>query len=167
MTARASRFAILPITLLGFALRVVGVLSQSLWRDEVDALLFATRPLGQFVEMFRQPGQNGPLFFIALRPWLAAAGHSEFALRFPSVLAGALSIPLLYVLVARLAGRRVALVAALLMATAPYGVWYGQEAKMYCAADRPRAGDAPGNHADRAGHHSSISRPWPGSRSIS
>ena len=81
--------------------------------------------------MFRQPGQNGPLFFIALRPWLAAAGHSELALRFPSVLAGALSIPLLYVLVARLAGRRVALVAALLMATAPYGVWYGQEAKMY------------------------------------
>ena len=131
MSARASRFAILAITLLGCAVRAAGLLSQSLWRDEVDALLFATRPLGQFVEMFRQPGKNGPLFFLALRPWLAVAGHSEFALRFPAVFFGALSVPLLYILADRLAGRKVALLAALLMATAPYGVWYGQEAKMY------------------------------------
>lgn len=122
---------VLSITLLAFALRSLTLLSQSLWRDEVDALLFATRPLPQLLEMFRQPGQNGPLFFLALRPWLAVAGHSEFALRFPSVLFGTLSIPISYMLFARLAGRRAALVGALLMATAPYGVWYGQEAKMY------------------------------------
>jgi 4-amino-4-deoxy-L-arabinose transferase-like glycosyltransferase len=131
MSARASRLAVLAITLLAFALRVAGLLSQSLWRDEVDALLFATRPLEQFVAMFRQPGQNGPLFFLGLRPWLGAAGHSEFALRYPAVLAGTLSIPVLYALVSRLAGRKVALAAALLLSTAPYGVWYGQEAKMY------------------------------------
>lgn len=125
------RGLVLAATLLAFALRALPLLSQSLWRDEVDALLFATRPLSQLLDMFRQPGQNGPLFFLALRPWLAAAGHSEFALRFPSVLFGTLAVPLLYVLVMRLAGRPVALVAALLMATAPYGVWYGQEAKMY------------------------------------
>lgn len=131
MSARASRLAVLAITLLAFALRAGGLLSQSLWRDEVDTLMFATQPLDQFIAMFRQPGQNGPLFFLLMRPWLAAAGHSEFALRFLAALAGVLSVPILYVLTARLAGRRVALVAALLMAAAPYGVWYGQEAKMY------------------------------------
>jgi mannosyltransferase len=131
MSPRASRTILLGVMLLAFALRVATLLTQSLWRDEVDALLFATQPLDQFVAMFRQPGQNGPLFFLALRPWLAVTGHTEFALRFPSALAGVLSVPLLYALVARLAGRRAGLVAALLMATAPYGVWYGQEAKMY------------------------------------
>jgi len=119
------------VTLLAFALRVLPLLSQSLWRDEVDALLFATRPLPQLLEMFRQPGQNGPLFFLALRPWLAIVGHSEFGLRFPAALAGTLSVPLIYVLLVRLAGPRVAVLAALFVATAPYGVWYGQEAKMY------------------------------------
>ncbi len=131
MSGLAARIAIPAITLLAFALRVLTLLSQSLWRDEVDALLFATRPLPQLLDMFRQPGQNGPLFFLALRPWLAAAGHSEFSLRFPAALAGALSVPLVYVLLARLADRRVALLTALLVATVPYGVWYGQEAKMY------------------------------------
>jgi len=131
MSGLTARIAMAAVTLLAFALRVLALLSQSLWRDEVDALLFATRPLPQLLDMFRQPGQNGPLFFLVLRPWLAVAGHSEFGLRFPAALAGTLSVPLIYALLARLAGRRVALLAALFVATAPYGIWYGQEAKMY------------------------------------
>ena len=126
------RWLLLGLTWLAFGLRVVGITAQSLWRDEVDALIFATRPLAELLDMFRQPGQNGPFFFLALRPWLAAVGQSEFALRFPSALAGALAVPILYALVRRLThDRRPAAIAALLMATAPYLVWYGQEAKMY------------------------------------
>lgn len=131
MSGLTTRVALPAVTLLSFGLRVLPLLSQSLWRDEVDALLFATRPLPQLLEMFRQPGQNGPLFFLVLRPWLAAVGHSEFGLRFPAALAGTLSVPLIYILLSRLADRRVALLAALFVATAPYGIWYGQEAKMY------------------------------------
>jgi mannosyltransferase len=124
----------LSLTWLAFALRTWSLTAQSLWRDEVDALIFATRPLYEMLATFRQPGQNGPLFFLALRPWLAATGRSEFALRFPSALAGALAVPIIYLLMRRLVeDRRPALVAALLMATAPYLVWYGQEAKMYAA----------------------------------
>jgi len=127
-----SRWLPLGLIWLAFTLRVAGLTAQSLWRDEVDALIFATRPLAELLNMFRQPGQNGPLFFLALRPWLAAAGRSEFALRFPSALAGALAVALLYTLVRQLVGdRKPAAVAALLMATAPYLIWYGQEAKMY------------------------------------
>jgi mannosyltransferase len=136
MTRRShsSRGLLLILTWLAFALRVLGITAQSLWRDEVDALIFATRPVSELLGMFRQPGQNGPLFFLALRPWLAAAGPSEFALRFPSALAGALAVPIFYTLVRRLVGdRKPAAIAALLMATAPYLIWYGQEAKMYAA----------------------------------
>lgn len=128
---RTTRGLVLAATLLAFALRALTLLSQSLWRDEVDALLFATRPLPQLLAMFSEPGQNGPLFFLALRPWLALVGHSEYALRFPSALFGVLAVPLTYVLLRRMADLPVALAGAVLMAIAPYGVWYGQEAKMY------------------------------------
>jgi len=131
--AKTILLALLPVglTLLAFGLRVYHLTYQSLWRDEVDALLFATRPLSELLATFRRPGENGPLFFLMLRPWIAAAGQSEFALRFPSALAGALAVPLAYVLTRRLAGRGPALATAALMALAPYLVWYGQEAKMY------------------------------------
>ncbi|PKO22332.1 MAG: hypothetical protein CVU38_10070 [Chloroflexi bacterium HGW-Chloroflexi-1] len=135
MTVRKDRAAWLPLglTWLAFALRVYRLTFQSLWRDEVDSLLFATRPLSALLQTFRKPGENGPLFFLALRPWLAVAGQSEFALRFPSAIAGALAVPIIYVLISRLAGRKPAALAALLAATAPYLVWYGQEARMYAA----------------------------------
>ena len=103
-TDPGARSTVLAITLLACALRAVPLLSQGLWRDEVDALLFATRPLPQLLDMFRQPGQNGPLFFLLLRPWLALSGHSEFALRFPAMFFGILSVPLLYILLTRASG---------------------------------------------------------------
>ena len=135
MTGKARRTELLALILawLALALRVFGLGFQSLWRDEVDALRFATRALPELLETFRTPGENGPFFFLALQPWLTVGGHSEFALRFPSACAGTLAVPVIYVLVKRLAGRRPALIAALLAATAPYLVWYGQDAKMYAA----------------------------------
>ena len=85
--SRASLLAML-ITLGAFGWRIHGLGAQSLWRDEVDAIYFALRPLHETLAMFVQMAQNGPLFFVALRPWLQSVGSSEFALRFPSVLAG-------------------------------------------------------------------------------
>lgn len=136
MTTSHGRAAwlILGLTWLAFALRVGGLTAQSLWRDEVDALRFAGQALPALLEMFRRHGENGPLFFLALRPWLALAGSSEFALRFPSAAAGALAVPVTYALLRRLIRRPGgAAITALLLATAPYAIWYGQEAKMYAA----------------------------------
>ncbi|MEJ5198794.1 MAG: glycosyltransferase family 39 protein [Anaerolineae bacterium] len=131
---RRGTWLLLALSWLAFATRVVGLTAQSLWRDEVDALRFATQALPALLEMFRRPGENGPLFFLGLRPWLAVAGTSEFALRFPSAAMAALSVPVFYALMRRLVcARSTSAVAALLLATAPYGIWYGQEAKMYAA----------------------------------
>jgi 4-amino-4-deoxy-L-arabinose transferase-like glycosyltransferase len=119
--------------LLAFALRVLGLNYQSLWRDEVDAIRFASQSLVDLLQTFASPGENGPLFYLLLRPWLDQAGRSEFGLRFFSVVCGVLAIPLLYRVAERLFGSRswVALLASLLAATSPYLVWYSQEGKMY------------------------------------
>jgi 4-amino-4-deoxy-L-arabinose transferase-like glycosyltransferase len=118
---------------LAFALRMVGLDAESLWRDEIDAIRFAYWPLSLLLETFTRPGHNGPLYYLLLRPWLEIAGRSGFALRFFSLAFSVLSVPLMYRVARRLFPRwiGVSLLAALLVAVSPYLVWYGQEGKMY------------------------------------
>lgn len=130
-TARKTKALLLGVTFLAFALRLYHLGFQSLWRDEVDAILFAQRHLPAILATFVQAGQNGPLYFLSLHFWLAAAGSSEFALRFFSLLFGLLTVPLLYALGRRLLDTTTGLLAALLLAVSPYHVWYSQEGKMY------------------------------------
>ncbi len=120
----------LPV-LAAFAVRAISLDAQSLWRDEVDALRFATAPWSEMLANFTRPGWNGPLYYLLLRGWVALAGASEYALRFFSLLFGVLAVPLTYALGRRLLNRPAGLAAALLVATSPYLVWYGQEVKMY------------------------------------
>jgi uncharacterized membrane protein len=120
------------ITWVAFLLRVLNLAGQSLWRDEVDAIRFSNWSFEQLLASLLREGHNGPLFFLLLRPWRTLAGNSEFALRYPSALLGVLAVPLGYILARRLGfDRRVGLLFSLLLATSPYLIWYGQEAKMY------------------------------------
>jgi mannosyltransferase len=143
---RTARIVLLALTLVGFAWRIQGLTAQSLWRDEVDAVYFALRELPTTLAMFVQAGQNGPLYFLALRPWFWLAGANEFALRFPSATFGVLTIPLLWQVTRLLLsssetseahqGRPqravgVPLLAATLLTFNPYQLWYSQEGKMY------------------------------------
>ncbi len=119
------------LTLGAFILRVHGLDFQSLWRDEVDSIHFATRDLSLVASMFLKEGENGPLYFALLRPWIYAVGSSDFALRYSSLFFGVLIVPLIFFLGKRLAGDRVGLLGALLAGVSPYLIWYSQELKMY------------------------------------
>lgn len=91
-----SRWIMAALVLVAFAWRIQNLDGQSLWRDEIDAIYFALRDLPATLSMFVDTGQNGALYFFGLRPWLRLAGSTEFALRYPSVLLGVLSVPLLW-----------------------------------------------------------------------
>ena len=58
-------------------------------------------------------------------------GHSEFAVRLPSLIAGTLVIPVLYELGRELYDRRTGLLAAAFAAVSPLLIWYSQEVRMY------------------------------------
>jgi hypothetical protein len=77
------------------------------------------------------PDIHPPLYFLLMHAWTPAAGQSEFALRFPSVVAATLTLPLIYVLGRSLLSHETGLWAALLAAVSPYYLWYAQEARMY------------------------------------
>ncbi len=131
--ASAQRWLPVGIPALAFALRAVGLDFQSLWRDEIDAIRFASRDLPRLLTGLWTPGENGPLYYLLLRPWLDVAGRSAFALRFFSLFFGVLTVAVVYRLGRRLFPTHgaVGLLAALLAALSPYLVWYGQEGKMY------------------------------------
>jgi 4-amino-4-deoxy-L-arabinose transferase-like glycosyltransferase len=72
-----------------------------------------------------------PLYLWLLHAWLRLVGESEFAVRYLSLIGGVLTVALCYVVARRLVGRRAALLATLLLATARYHIWWSQEARMY------------------------------------
>ncbi len=122
------------VVLLGgaFAIRILTVRVQGLWRDEVDQWRFALQPLSEIVRNFTRVGWNGPLYSPILRGWIALAGDSVFAMRTLSVFWGVLIVALAVVLAQRISGgRRVGGITGLLVASSPVFVWYAQEIKMY------------------------------------
>ena len=122
---------LVALVLLTYLVRLMGIQSQGLWRDEVDQWRFAFFGWRELLANLTRPGWNGPLYSILLRVWIEFAGDTPFAMRFLSTLWGVLSVPLLFRLSTRLCGKRCAMIAALLTALSPYMVWYAQEVKMY------------------------------------
>ena len=118
------------LLLAAYLLRLAGITAQGMWRDEIDALRFATAPWGELLATFTRPGWNGPFYFFLLRFWAAGAGKSAFALRYFSLLWALPSLPLLFLLGRRLM-KEAACIAVILFAAAPYLIWYAQEVKMY------------------------------------
>jgi mannosyltransferase len=130
--ARTSRWACFIVVLLGFGLRLYDLTYHSLWLDESVSVYLASFPLS---EIFRQgmtlQEPNPPLYHLLLSVWMRLFGTGEASVRFPSVFAGTIYLPLVYVLADRLFLRRVALTATLLAAVSPFLVWYSQETRMY------------------------------------
>jgi uncharacterized membrane protein len=120
----------LALTLLALVIRLAWLGRKSLWLDEVYSLNRASLNVAQIVETRGDP--HPPLFYVGLHYWLAL-GRSEFALRLPSAVWGAVSVGLLYLLGQRWASMWVGILAALLLAIAPLHVWFSQEARMYSA----------------------------------
>lgn len=119
----------LVLTLLALVLRAYHLDFQSLWSDEGISLLRAQQALPRLLR--EMPVEHAPGYFVLLHGWIALAGESDYALRFPSLWASVLALPLLYRLGADLGSRRAGAVAAFLFSVNPFQVWYAQEARMY------------------------------------
>jgi len=75
-----------------------------------------------------------PLYYVLAWVWTRAFGFSEFGLRSLSALAGILTVPVVYAVGVRLAGRRAGVIAGGLVALSPLMVWFSQEARSYALA---------------------------------
>lgn len=123
------------VVLLGLALRLPALGSQSLWFDEAFSWFIASQPLEAGLQRALADFVHPPLYYLFLHPVMFLS-QSEFALRLPSALLGTLSIPLMYHLARDLEGpqRRgwnSGLLAAALLALNPFHIWFSREARNY------------------------------------
>lgn len=121
--------AALGLTILaGVALRFAD--RSELWLDEALTVNIARLPLGDIPEALRHDG-HPPLYYVLLHGWMELFGEGRGAAR---ALSGVVSTATLWVgwLVARrIAGPRAAWATVVLLATSPYVIRYGAEARMY------------------------------------
>jgi len=147
--SRWRRWALLLLIAASFALRSCDLAAKSLWTDEGLTVSRAEQPVGLVVknqnlipvepnyydgsevEVVTTPDVHPPLYFLLTHFWMQIAGRSEFIIRFPSVLASTLVLPLLFALGSALLSKESGLWAVLLAAVSPFYTWHAQEARMY------------------------------------
>lgn len=143
--SRTHHLILITILLAAFALRAITLDAQSFWSDEGISLLRSSLPLA---EMLREmPVEHMPGYFVLLHVWLQLSGSLDFGIRFLSLFPSVLAVSLVYSLgrslggpsddssaAARISqgnGTWAGTVAATLLATAGFQIWYAQEARMY------------------------------------
>ncbi|MGN9779048.1 glycosyltransferase family 39 protein [Micromonospora sp. H33] len=123
-----------PPALLTLAVTLTGLDGAQLWRDELATWSAATRSVDDLLRLTGTiDAATGP-YYLFMHAWVAVAGDSVTALRLPAALAMTGAAALTAVLGARLYGRRVGLLAGLLLAVLPGTSRYGQEARPYALA---------------------------------
>jgi len=128
---------------------------SGLWLDEALTVNIARLPLHQIPGALKRDGAP-PLFYVLLHFWMQLFGQSNLATRALSGIFGVLTLPVAWAAGRRLGGRAVGWTLVVLLASAPFAVYYATEARMYAlvilltgcgflalqrAATAPRAGN--------------------------
>ncbi len=133
-----------PLLLVALALllRLNQLGTQSLWLDEGSTWSIIQQGWGALLGDMLNPVSAYPLYHLLLKGWVALAGDSEWALRFPSAVDGAGAVLALYAAAREVTRAAPAaapapddsaypVVAALLLLLSPFAIWYAQEVKVY------------------------------------
>lgn len=128
---RALRGCALPVAIAALALllRLYGLGAKPFWLDEITSLRRATASL-HHLALDALHNRHYPSYFLLL--WLVARlGASQWLLRLPSAIFGAIAAALAGAIGRQVAGPRSGAIAGLFMAFSPFEVQYGQEARSY------------------------------------
>ncbi len=127
---RLAPLLLLLITAAGAILRMLQIGSKGLWLDEAFSVWLGWQPVPEMLAWLLHVDQHPPLYYALLHFWMGL-GDDAATVRAFSAFTGTLTIPAIYLLGRRLAGRNVGLLAALLLALAPFHVRFAQETRMY------------------------------------
>ena len=126
----------LPATLwavlgLALALRLHQINETSIWFDEAFSIFAVQSSFTGMLDTVIREAIVPPLYYSALYLWTALFGQSEFAVRSLSLVFGMASVFMMYVTASLIYSRPIGLIAAFLLATATFHIFYSQETRMY------------------------------------
>ena len=128
---------------------------SGLWLDEALTVNIARLPLHDIPDALKHDGAP-PLYYYLLHFWMVVFGQSNSAVRALSGLFAVITLPVGWLCGRRLGGRAVAWTMVVLLASAPFAVYYATESRMYAlvilltgcgflalarAVDKPRPGN--------------------------
>lgn len=128
--SRFDGLAVVLLAALAAGLFFFRIGSASFWEDEAFTWRLA-RDWREMWSLLLSRESNMWLYYVMLHGWMKVFGESASAIRALSAVAATLCVPMVYVTARRLFSRRVAVVAALLLAVNPTLVQYAQEARSY------------------------------------
>jgi hypothetical protein len=120
---------VVALTLIGAGIRVAE--TRDLSAEEIRIVGETHLSLDRLLTSLAHGGVKPPLLPVIEWCIVRLVGDGDFAVRFPSLVAGVLLIPVTAWLASELFDRRTAVVAALLAAVAPIIVWYSRDATGY------------------------------------
>ncbi len=122
---------VIIITLIGGFLRVFLLGNKGLWLDETFSVWVANHSVVDMLHWIIRIDQNPPLYYLMLHYWIALNGDTPNDVRLLSVLFGAGTIPIIYLIGKRISGVLMGLVAAVLLALSLFNIYFAQETRMY------------------------------------
>lgn len=130
---KSIRFKLLGIILLGWCLLSWQLGEHNLWNDEY-ATSYMIQGSPQQVINNAANDFHPPLYYLLVHFWTEIAGTSDFSLRWPSIAASLLCLPLLAVITRRLVDSQVALWSVFFLSLAPAAIEFGRMARYYSLA---------------------------------
>ena len=123
--------AVTGLTLLAGVLRVPTLGLQSYEFDEAATLKVVDGSFGHALHKIAVSESTPPVYYVLAWLWRHIFGLQEIGFRLLPAVAGVLLVPAVFAVGRALASVRVGVVAAAIVATSPYLVFYSQEARAY------------------------------------
>jgi 4-amino-4-deoxy-L-arabinose transferase-like glycosyltransferase len=103
---------------------------SALWLDEALTVDIARLPVREIPSYLKRDGAP-PLYYVMLHFWMKVFGSSDLGTRSMSAVFSVATLPVAWVAGRRFGGRSVGWMLVVMLATAPFAVYYGTEARMY------------------------------------
>ncbi len=120
--------AVVAVLVAGVAFRFVAL--SEMWLDEALTVNISRLPLRDIPDWLRHDGAP-PLYYFMLHVWTGVFGSSNFAVRSLSGILSVAALVPMWFAGRRIAGRSGAWIAVLVMASSPFAIQFGTEARMY------------------------------------
>ena len=122
---------VILITLIGVGLRALLLGTKGLWLDETFSVWLANQNVVDMLQWIVKIDQHPPLYYLLLHYWIALKGDTPHYVRLLSVLFGAGTIPIIYLIGKRMSNAMMGLAAAAILALSLFNIYYAQETRMY------------------------------------
>ena len=122
---------VILITLIGAGVRVFRLANNGMWLDETFSVWVANQSVADMLQWIVKIDQHPPLYYLLLHYWITLNGDTPYHVRLLSVLFGAGTIPIIYLIGKRISGAMIGLIAAMFLALSLFNIYYAQETRMY------------------------------------